>query len=109
MTSIVLAYMLFGSKSLSLEDERDRLELLLGVNFEARESVYRGGSYFRANGSASESLLLRHNFDILDKEVYEPAFSDRTILLLVNETARSDVFLRALGGSGFDLLRCEYI
>jgi hypothetical protein len=82
-------YDLYGSQAADLEEARDVLEAALGIRFEARESSYQGGDYFRWGENEAEHLILKRNVDPFDDEPVEESFSQYPILFYVNDTLRS--------------------
>lgn len=76
-------YDLYGSK-LSLDDAKDYLENALKLKFEARESLYHGGAYFRTINEAGEHFDLKRNVDPLDGDPFESNFPSYSVLLYVN-------------------------
>lgn len=85
-------YDLYGSKRQDIQELRGMLEKKLGVSFEARESGYMGGEYFRSGALGSEEFVLRRNVDAStpDLEVVYEEFSDYPVILEVNATDRAD-------------------
>ena len=83
------AYDLYGSTSQALDDIRSSVEKALGVTFEARESSYQGGDYYRYGPAAGEHFVLKSNVDPYDGEPAETRFPQYPTLLYVNSTSRS--------------------
>ncbi|WP_058910602.1 hypothetical protein [Entomohabitans teleogrylli] len=83
-------YDLYGFHNVSLEQARLFFEKVLNINFEAHESLYQGGDYYRHGEKGGENFLLRKNIDPFDdNEPVEPNFLEYNILLYVNNTHRS--------------------
>jgi hypothetical protein len=57
-----------------------QLETLLGVQFEDRESSYRGGAYCYAMFPQGQ-LYLQTNFDLLDDEPFEENWPEKQAIL----------------------------
>ncbi|MDI6518190.1 hypothetical protein ACIP29_02520 [Streptomyces coelicoflavus] len=99
------AYYLYGSTSLDGRTLRESLEAALEVHFERRNSDYRGGEYFRFQGS--EGLLtIEANYTDEDGCPVEEDFSDHGTLLYASDPSSSVVpVLNEL--TGLDLLRID--
>lgn len=80
-------FILYGSK-LSLVEAKTILEKLLSVQFQARESDYQGGGYFRFGDRARENFDLKKNMDPFDGSPVEARFSNFPTLLYINATSR---------------------
>jgi hypothetical protein len=103
----VKVYDLYGSCSVPLEELRDAVESMLGVEFSPHRSDYVG-DYYKTAGFVGETIAIQPNYlDGGDEdEVLEPAFADRPVLLYVNETDRGDEIRGLLAGiAGLDFLR----
>jgi len=101
-------YILYGSK-VSPSEAKGILEELLTLQFEARDSDYQNGEYFRAGNKTGEHFELKKNADPFDGDPVEMKFPDFPTLLYINVTSRSeqlkDIVARARGD--FILLRHE--
>jgi hypothetical protein len=82
-------YILYGSK-LSLAEAKEILEELLTLQFEARESAYQCGEYFRVGNRAGEHFKLKKNADPFDGDPVEMKFPEFPTLLYINATSRSE-------------------
>ena len=80
-------YDLYGCR-LSLIETKNQLETSLAIHFEARESTYQGGKYFRAGNRVAEHFEIKENLDSYDGEPLEQEFPGYPILLYVNRTLR---------------------
>ena len=84
-------YDLWGTSELSASQLRDRATQLLGIEFEERDSNYRGGVYYRAGDLRNEHFVVLSNGPEDDPdELPEPDFADKRVLLEVNATERED-------------------
>jgi hypothetical protein len=68
-------YILYGSK-VSPVEAKGILEELLTLQFEARESDYQNGEYFRAGSKAGEHFELKKNADPFDGDPVEMKFPE---------------------------------
>ena len=60
------------------------------LQFEARESDYQNGLYFRAGKKAGEHFELKENVDLFDGDSMEMKFPEFPTLLYINATFRSE-------------------
>ncbi len=72
-----------------LEVARSLVEAALGVRFNAHESSYRGGEYYKFDGLGLEEIILQRNFDPIENEYCEEEAAEYPILLYVSGSARS--------------------
>jgi hypothetical protein len=85
----VKTYDLYGTSKLSAAELRDRVTRLVGVEFEERDSSYRG-AYYRAGDLRGEHfVVLANGPEEGPDELAEPDFSDKPVLLEVNATGRA--------------------
>ena len=79
------------------------------LQFEARESDYQNGLYFRAGKKAGEHFELKENVDLFDGDSMEMKFPEFPTLLYINATFRSEELKEVMGPArgGFTLLRHE--
>lgn len=83
-------YDLYGTSELSASQLRDRATQLLGVEFQERDSSYRG-VYYRAGDLRGEHFVVLSNGPEDDPdELPEPDFADKRVLLEVNATERKE-------------------
>ena len=82
-------YDLYGFLSADINEVKNFLEDALSLKFDAHESSYQGGDYFRWGENASEHFILKNNVDPFDGEPAEMAFAEYPILFYVNDTLRS--------------------
>jgi hypothetical protein len=87
-------YDLYGSR-LPLANAKDYLENALKLRFEARESLYQGGAYFRATGEAAEHFDLKQNVDPFDGDPVESNFPSYPTLLYINSKSGRALELEA--------------
>ncbi|MCA0212764.1 MAG: hypothetical protein LCH79_06265 [Proteobacteria bacterium] len=101
-------YILYGSKA-SPTKAKKILEELLTLQFEARESDYQNGEYFRAGNRTGEHFELKKNEDPFDGDPVEMKFPEFPTLLYINATSRSEELTKIVGHArgGFTLLRHE--
>ena len=101
-------HILYGSK-LSLAEAKEILEELLTLQFEARESTYQCGEYFRTGNRAGEHFELKKNADPFDGDPVEIKFPELPTLLYINATSRSEELREIVehARGGFALLRHE--
>jgi hypothetical protein len=101
-------YILYGSE-VSPAEAKEILEEILTLQFEARESDYQNGEYFRAGNKAGEHFELKKNTDPFDGDPVEIKFPEFPTLLYINATSRSEELTKVLGHArgGFTLLRHE--
>ena len=101
-------YILYGSKVFPAE-AKGILEELLSLQFEARESDYQNGEYFRVGNKAGEHFELKKNADLFDGDPVEMKFAEFPTLLYINATLRSEELKKILehARSDFVLLRHE--
>ncbi|HTF53531.1 MAG TPA: hypothetical protein VK735_39315 [Pseudonocardia sp.] len=87
---------LYGAKDRTLDELRTAVATVLNITFEAHESLYLGGDYFRSRGPAGEHLEILRNDSGFEEDgedednLIEPDFSDYSVLLRVNSTKRGD-------------------
>ena len=81
-------YDLYGSLSVEIDAMKSRLEIALGIKFEARESGHQG-EYFQSGSISGEHLVLKLNTDMLDSEPAELNFPEYAVLLYLNDTPRA--------------------
>lgn len=104
---MTIAYDLYGAKGLCLSSARERVERVLGVAFEERDSSYQG-AYYMWGESNSEHIVLKVNVDPFDGGPVEQSCPDYTILLYVNATERSSYIEEAIRqAGGFKFIRHE--
>lgn len=104
----MIAYDLYGAKTLTLLLAREHIEGILGVSLDERNSTYQGGVYYMLGSNESENFILKVNLDPFDDEPVEQNFPDYPVLLYINATARSsDVEEAIKKGACFKLLRHE--
>ncbi|CAI8776082.1 DUF3857 domain-containing protein [Pseudomonas chlororaphis] len=101
------AYDLYGLKGKAILEVKSKIEEKLSFSFEARESIYQGGRYYRFGDNESESFVLKSNTDPFDGEPVEQKFSSYPVLLYVDATLRSEE-IKSLLGTEFYLLRHEF-
>lgn len=79
------------------------------LQFEARESDYQSGEYFRAGNRAGENFELKKNLDPFDGDPLETKFPEFPTLLYINATSRSAALKEIMehASAGFALLRDE--
>lgn len=101
-------YILYGSK-VSPVEAKGVLEELLTLQFEARESDYQNGEYFRAGNKTAEHFELKKNADPFDGDPVEMKFPEFPTLLYINATSRSEELKEILehARGDFALLRHE--
>jgi len=75
---------LYGFRDADLDEQRRVLEEALTVQFEARESLYRGGAYYRYRIAGEADLVLQCNYDALDDEPAEEDHPEMKIILYVD-------------------------
>ncbi|MBD9634375.1 hypothetical protein [Pseudomonas sp. PDM19] len=104
----MIAYDLYGAKSLSLVLAREHIEEILGISLDERNSSYQGGSYYMFGSNDSENFILKVNLDPFDDEPVELNFPEYPVLLYINATVRSsDIEGSIKKGACFKLLRHE--
>jgi hypothetical protein len=74
----------FGFKEEDLRTVRTRLEFLLKIHFEQRDSSFYGGTYFRWEDREAGQLILQNNFDRIEQGWIEEAHQDFATLLNVS-------------------------
>lgn len=89
-------YDLYGIDVPDLDAARRLVEGILGIRLVAHESGYHNGAYYRLGDVGSEHFILQRNHDTFEDEWTEPDFKEKTFLLYVNETARSEKIATAL-------------
>jgi len=101
-------FILYGCKA-SLAEAKGILEELLSLQFEARESTYQCGEYFRVGNRAGEHFEIKKNADPFDDDPAEMNFPEFPTLLYINATSRSDELREIMehARGGFALLRDE--
>lgn len=104
-------YDLYGTSKLSRAELRDAVAALLGLDFEERDSGFRGGVYFRAGDLHDEHFVILANDKTDDPdEMPEPEFADTLVLLEVNATLRPEALRERLGAiPNLTLLRTKAI
>lgn len=105
---MTIAYDLYGVVGLNLLQARARLEEILRISFEEKESSYQGGIYYLWGCSDAEHYVLKVNLDPFDEEPVEQDFPSFPVLLYINATARSSSIESVVKEDGlFSLLRHE--
>ncbi len=81
----------------------------LTLQFEARESAYQNGEYFRSGNRSGENFVLKKNTDPFDGDPVEMKFPEFPTLLYINATSRWEDLKKILQheSSEFSLLRHE--
>jgi len=82
-------YDLYGFLSTDIDEAKNILEAALDIKFEAHDSSYQGGDYFRIGKTTDEHFVLKRNVDPYDDEPAEMSFPEHPILFYVNDTSRS--------------------
>ncbi|MDY7574616.1 hypothetical protein [Actimicrobium sp. CCI2.3] len=102
-------YELYGFLSNDIDEAKNSLESAFNIKFEAHDSSYHEGDYFRSGKSINEHFILKRNVDPYDNEPVEISYSEYPILLYINDTLRSVDLKRKIDQkvSGFILLRHE--
>ncbi len=83
--------LVFGSKTHDVESLHKELATCLGVTFEAREGLYRGGDYYRLRMETGENVSIQNNRELED-ELAEEAFPDFPFLIYVSGTNDPEVW-----------------
>ena len=100
----------YGLNTGNLETIRIAIEHALNIRFNAHESMYLGGEYYRAGELGEEEFVLRYNFNSFEQEWTEKEFHDMNILLYVNVTQRSkEIEDKVTNVVGMLLLRQEIL
>jgi hypothetical protein len=73
----------FGFNSSQLKTLANDLAVVLGVHFEAHESDFRGGEYFRAE-TPQTTLFLQTNYDPVDHEPFEHDWPQKHAVLYID-------------------------
>ena len=104
-------YDLYGFSSSDINEAKNLLEGALDIKFEAHDSSYQGGDYFRSMEITDEHFVLKRNIDPYDNEPVEMLFPGYPILFYVNDTSRSADLQGQMAqkAKSFDLLRHEDI
>jgi hypothetical protein len=104
-------YDLYGFLSIDIDEAKNLLEAAINIKFEARESSYQGGNYFRSGKTSHEHFVLKRNIDPYDDEPAEMSFPEYPTLFYVNDTLRSDDLQEKMArrAESFVLLRHEDI
>ncbi|HEU4458235.1 MAG TPA: hypothetical protein VFR90_03865 [Methylibium sp.] len=98
---------LYGASSLDLEEGCALLQAAVAARFEAHESLYRGGKYYRLRTRDDVELVLQLNFIEDDGEATESDFPQATLLLYVhgnNNAVASTASCIESARGGFELL-----
>lgn len=82
-------YDLYGFEHDNLEVARIAIEQALGINFNAHESMYMGGEYYRWDASGKEVFVLTKNYNSFEEELNERDFPKIGVLFYVSNTQRS--------------------
>lgn len=105
----VTHYDLYGARNVSAFQAKIKLENILGIRFEERESSFQGGAYFKYKNQ-SENFILKNNLDLIGGEPAEQTFDQYQILLYINSTDRSaELSSKILEDESFELLRHEFL
>ena len=98
---------LYGFTTDNLEAARTEIEHALGIRLAAHESLYHGGDYYRLGSLGEEHFILQRNIDLIDSEPLESEFSEKKVLLYINETGRPEELEQLLTTKihGLQLLR----
>lgn len=87
---------LYGTRTLTVDEVRNKVASALGVPWERRYSD-EIGYYFEADADGENFALHTNYLDAGDEdEVREPEFADRVVLLYVSGTERGDEIRDAL-------------
>ena len=82
-------YDLYGFPSADIVEAKCLLEQALDIKFEAHDSDYQGGEYFRNGKTTDENFVLKRNIDPYDSEPAELSFPKHPILFYINDISRS--------------------
>ncbi|MEV0982473.1 hypothetical protein [Streptomyces sp. NPDC049915] len=80
----------------------------LNVDFQVRESSYRGGEYFLHRGAAGLEISVETHACDEDGEYAEPAFTEYETLVYVNNS-NPEVEGKMAAVTGLELLRTETV
>lgn len=83
-------YDLYAIKNMELESARAAIEEALAIKFNARESMYRCGLYYKYGDLQNENFILQMNYDSLHHEWTEEGHQDMSLLFYVSNTSRPD-------------------
>ncbi len=110
MGKVKKQYDLYGVFADNIEAARSLVERTIGLEFQAHESSYRGGAYFRLYDVGREHFILQRNYDDFEGEWFEQKYREVPFILYVNDTRRSDELREALTAqSSIRLLRHEEV
>ncbi|MGJ7615635.1 MULTISPECIES: hypothetical protein [unclassified Variovorax] len=103
----MIYYDLYGARMSSALQAKLKIENVLEISFEERESSFHGSIYYKYKNN-SENFILKNNLDLMDGEAAEQNFENYSILLYINSTDRSSELSEKILGDGiFELLRHE--
>lgn len=107
----MFSFDLYGFTQNDINTIRILVEKAVGILFEAHNSSYLGGNYYRCGVVDSEHFILQQNLDLVDNEPIEPEYSEFPVLLYVNRTKRPEELTRLITKlcDGVVLLRHEYL
>ena len=71
----------FAMPQASLKVIKDSLESELGINFTARESLYKGGEYYLFKDLELGKIEIMNNLDLLDNEPIEQEYHEYIVLI----------------------------
>jgi len=87
----VKIYDIYGFKTDSFTDVTPAVERAIGLNFEMRESCYRGGTYYKyGKDPRKENFSIQKNYNPAEEEWEEENYQEMKILLFVNNTERAN-------------------
>ncbi len=84
-------YDIYGLETEDYKSALSAIEQVINAKFEARESYYRGGTYYRCgHDPEKENFVIQRNFNPIEQEWNEEDFKQMKILLYVNRTEHAD-------------------
>src|SRR5437016_601565 len=73
----------FGFNSIELAPLARQLEVLLSIQFEAHESDFRGGEYYRVD-CPQGAMRLQVNYDPVDRNAFEADWPEKWAILYLD-------------------------
>lgn len=83
-------YDIYGQRDSDLKKALSAIQQALSIRFEAHQSYYRGGEYYKFSSHDGENFILQKNFNSIEAEWTERDFEEMGVILYVNETERSE-------------------
>lgn len=96
---------LYGANADHLDVARDLVENALGIELRSHESMYWGGTYYLAKGTAFGDIAVRANFNSFTGALNKPEFPDCRFIVYVDDPPEPEVAKEKLVAGGLLFLK----